>query len=93
MAPRRKTTGAASAAPVDKMEGFGGVVVSQVEVQTPELETGDIPVITTAKGAGPRGIIPEGTAMNIAIEHYSVNWMRPADEAAAKKLAALMKKK
>lgn len=94
MAPRKATTaGAEKSAPVDKMEGFGGVVVSEHEVQTPDLQTGEIPVVTTANGAGPRGIIPAGTAMSVSLEDFSAAWMRPADEAAAKTLSRLRAKK
>lgn len=78
----REVKGGASAPSVS-----GGAAKVKATVKTPDIQEPDgIEVITTANGAGPRGIIPAGTSMKVKPEDYSSKWMRPADEAAAKKI-------
>lgn len=78
----RKPKGGASAPSVS-----GGAAEVSATVETPDIQTkGGIGVVTTATGAGPRGIIPAGTEMTVDLEAYSSRWMRPKNEAEAKKL-------
>lgn len=84
MAPRKKT-GGASAPSVPTTNS--GVTARTIKVQTPDIQDkGGIRIVTTAVGAGPRGLIPIGTKMTVDLAAFSAKWMRPEDEAAVKAL-------
>lgn len=67
----------------------GGAKVEIVEIvpAMPDAPDG-IAVVAIRRGAGPGGLVEPGTAFTVAPAMYSPNWMRPADEAAAKALEA-----
>lgn len=76
-------------APIPEAPVVGGAKVEIVEVSPAMPDAPDgIRVVATRRGAGPAGLVEPGTAFTVAPEMYSPNWMRPADEAAAKALDA-----
>lgn len=66
-------------------EVTGGAQKKEVEVVRPEDKKpgkGMINVITTAPGTyADLGIVKVGTKMQVELEAYSKNWMKPADKA------------
>jgi hypothetical protein len=56
-------------------------------------ESKTVNVVTTAPGVwGVDGVIPVGTRMEVPVEAFSANWMKPADIGASQRLKAAAKK-
>lgn len=57
-----------------------------------EVEAKTVNVITTAPGVwGVQGLVSVGTKMEIPVEAFSANWMKPADIGASQRLKAATK--
>lgn len=76
----------------DPVQMQGGAKVTVVEVTTPDIPEDAINVVATEKGqVRGVGIVRPGFAFKVSPARFSRRWMRPADDAAARKLQELGK--
>lgn len=61
----------------------------------PQVEDETFDIVTTRIGTlkPGGGLVPEGTRAEVPKAAFSVNWMKPANVAAGKKIAAFLKAK
>ena len=77
----------------EPVEMRGGAKVVQMQVTVPDVPDDAINVIATEKGQvrGISGVVRPGFAFKISPARFSRRWMRPADDAAARKIQELGK--